>query len=158
MGPARAARLSRQIFGWSLAGRAHTFYSVWRLLSVLLLLLVVAGDARASLGESSDRVEDAYGNLVGRRLLDDGAVAVVYHKDRYLYSVIFDHGVSVSETYSRADRADLSEKEIARFLKANAGGAKWIRDQRSNEPKFARSDHRAGATVGKGFLKVESRK
>jgi hypothetical protein len=129
-----------------------------RRLLVLLLFLAVAADARASLGESSDRVEDAYGNLVGRRLLDDGAVAVVYHKDRYIYSVIFDHGVSISETYSRADRADLSEKEIARFLKANAGGGKWIRDQASKEPRFERSDQGAKATVGKGFLKVESRK
>ena len=50
---------------------------------------------------------------------DDGTVDVVYQKDRYVYAVRFDRGVSVAEEYSRVDKRDLSEKEIARFLKMN---------------------------------------
>ncbi|HEX4639958.1 MAG TPA: hypothetical protein VH252_01150 [Chthoniobacterales bacterium] len=56
-----------------------------------------------------------------RHLLDDGGVEVVYQKDRYLYRVTFERGVSVAEEYSRVDRAKLSEKEVARFLKMNLG-------------------------------------
>ena len=81
----------------------------------------MAGAVSASLGDNSDRIEDAYGNLVRRRLFDDGKVGILYHKDHYLFYVIFDQDVSISERYSYYEQRDLSEKEIARFLKANAG-------------------------------------
>ena len=106
----------------------------------------------ANLGDGGDRIDDSYGNLIERHLLDDGTVSALYHKDRYLYFVIFDNGVSVLEKYSRVDGADLSEKEIARFLKANSGRtAMWIRDETgtSKERRFKRSDHKAEATCGK---------
>ena len=54
----------------------------------------------ANLGDASDRIDDVYGNLVQRRLRDDGTVSVLYHKDRYLYLVIFANDRSVSESYS----------------------------------------------------------
>ena len=74
----------------------------------------------AALGDGADKIEEAYGTLVSRHLRDDGAVDVLYQKDRYLYAVRFDRGVSVEEEYSRVDKRDLSEKEIAKFLKMNA--------------------------------------
>jgi len=60
--------------------------------------------------------------------------------------------VSVLERYSRVDGADLSEKEIAKFLKANADRTvTWIRDETgtSKERRFKRSDHKAEATCRK---------
>jgi hypothetical protein len=83
----------------------------------------MAGVACAAVGDGADKIEESYGALVSRHLRDDGTVAVVYQKDRYVYAVTFDHGVSVAEEYSRVDKRDLSEKEIARFLKMNAGRA-----------------------------------
>ena len=120
----------------------------------VLLLMISAGVSSvcANLGDGGDRIDDSYGNLIERQLRDDGTVSTLYHKDRYLYFVIFDNGVSVLEKYSRVDGADLSEKEIARFLKANAGRtATWIRDETgtSKERRFKRSDHKAEATCGK---------
>jgi hypothetical protein len=56
------------------------------------------------------------------------------------------------EKCSRVDGADLSEKEIAKFLKANAGRTvTWMRDETgtSKERRFKRSDHKAEATYGK---------
>jgi len=106
----------------------------------------------ANLGDGGDRIDDSYGKLVERHLRDDGTVSTLYHKDRYLYFVVFDNGVSVLEKYSRVDGADLSEKEIAKFLKANAGRtATWIRDKTgtSKESRFKRSDHKAEATYSK---------
>src|SRR5207249_9945372 len=93
----------------------------------VLFLAVSAGVSSvcANLGDGGDRIDDAYGNLVERHLRDDGTVSVLYHKDRYLYFVIFANGRSILERYSHVRGTDLSEKEIARFLKANAAGATW---------------------------------
>jgi hypothetical protein len=115
----------------------------------LILLLGVSG-ALANLGDGGDRIDDSYGNLIERHLLDDGKVSVLYHKDRYLYFVLFAEGRSVLEKYSHIKGTDLSEKEIARFLKANAGGAKWTPGNASKEGReFKRTDHKAEATYGK---------
>jgi len=111
-----------------------------------LILLIGASSALANLGGSDDKIEDSYGNLIERHLLDDGTVSILYHKDRYLYFVIFAEGRSVLERYSHVKGTDLSEKEIARFLKANAGGATWIPDNKATERRFERTDHKAEAT------------
>ena len=119
---------------------------------VVLTVFTALSSVWSNLGDGADRIDDSYGNLIERQLRDDGTVSTLYHKDRYLYFVIFDNGVSVLEKYSRVDGADLSEKEIARFLKANAGRtATWIRDETgtSKERRFKRSDHKAEATCGK---------
>ena len=94
-----------------------------------VLVFSTAGVVCAALGDGAEKIEDNYGTLVSRHLRDDGTVAVVYQKDRYLYAVTFDRGVSVAEEYSRVDKRNLSEKEIARFLKMNAGRA--LTSQRS---------------------------
>ena len=111
----------------------------------------------ANLGDSSDRVDDAYGNLVQRNLRDDGTVSVLYHKDRYLYEVLFVNGRSVSETYFNVRGTGLSEKEIMRFLKANGGS--WTPDNTGKERRFKRSDGNAEATYGtvKGRLALTVR-
>jgi len=119
-----------------------------QLLVVVLIVLATLSPVRANLGDRDERIDEAYGNVVERHLLDDGRVSILYHKDqgRYLYFVIFANGRSVLEGYSRVKGTDLSEKEIARFLKANAAGATWMQDNTSNERRFTRSDGKAEAT------------
>ncbi len=120
--------------------------------ALFLAVFTSASPVCANLGDGGDRIDDSYGNLVERHLRDDGTVSTLYHKDRYLYFVVFDNGVSVLERYSHAKGTDLSEKEIAKFLKANAGRkATWIRDETgtSKERRFKRSDHKAEATCTK---------
>ncbi len=113
---------------------------------IVLTVLTTLSSVRANLGDSDDKIDDSYGNLVERHLLDDGTVSVLYHKDRYLYFVIFANRRSVLERYSHVKGTDLSEKEIARFLKANAAGATWTPDNKATERRFERSDHKAEAT------------
>src|SRR5215813_15135081 len=96
-----------------------------RSMALILAFYVIVSSASANLGENSERIEDRYVTIVQRRLRDDGTVSVVYTKDRYLYMVTFANSQSISESYSRADGKDLSEREIAKFLKANSG-AKWV--------------------------------
>jgi hypothetical protein len=115
---------------------------------ILLAILATLTCVRANLGDSSDKIEDSYGTIIERRLRGDETVSVLYHKDRYLYLVIFRNGRSVSETYFHVKGTDLSEKEITRFLKANAGGATWAPDNTATERRFKRSDNKAEATYG----------
>jgi hypothetical protein len=125
-----------------------------RRLIVWFLFFQITRVVCAGLGDDGDKIEDAYGSPIARRSRDDGTVAILYHKDRYLCQVTFEHGISVSEEYSRFDRADLSEKEIARFLKRNAGPkVTWIRADATNpapERRFERSDQQADATIVRG--------
>jgi hypothetical protein len=115
---------------------------------IVLAILATLTCGWANLGDDSDKIDDSYGNLVQRRLRDDGTVSVLYHKDRYLYEVIFANGRSVSETYFNVKGTDLSEKEIMRFLKANTAGTRWTPDNTAKERHFKRSDGKAEATYG----------
>ena len=116
-------------------------------IALVLAVVAIASSASANLGANSERIEDAYGTIVQRRLRDDGKVSVVYAKGRYLYMVTFADQRSISESYSRANGKDLSEKEIAKFLKANSG-AKWVPDTTGTERRFKSSDGAAEATYG----------
>jgi hypothetical protein len=81
------------------------------LVVVVLIVLATLSPAWANLGDRDERIDDAYGNVVERHLLDDGTVSVLYHKDRdrYLYFVIFAAGRSILEGYSHVNGTDLSE-------------------------------------------------
>jgi hypothetical protein len=116
---------------------------------ILVAVLAALTCGWANLGDGSDKIDDSYGNLVQRRLGDDGTVSVLYHKDRYLYQVVFANDRSVSETYFNVKGTDLSEKEITTFLKANAAKATWTLDNSAKERRFKRSDGKAEATYGK---------
>jgi hypothetical protein len=117
------------------------------LIALVLAFCAIASSASANLGDNSERIEDAYGTIVQRRLRDDGTVSVVYTKGRYLYMVTFANSRSISESYSRANGKDLSEREIAKFLKANSG-AKWVSANTGTERRFKSSDGAAEATYG----------
>jgi hypothetical protein len=119
-----------------------------RFLVIALTAVTGLSSAWGYLGDGSDRIDDLYGNLVQRQLRDDGTVSVLYHKDRYLYLVIFANDRSISESYSHMNGKDLSEKEIAKFLKANAAGGTWLPANTSKERRFKRSDNRAEASYG----------
>jgi hypothetical protein len=115
---------------------------------IVLAILATLTCSWANLGDGDERIEDSYDSILQRRLRDDGTVTVLYHKDRYLYEVTFANGRSVSERYFHVKGTDLSEKEIMRFLKANAAGATWAAENTGKERRFKRSDGQADATYG----------
>lgn len=114
-------------------------------LAAILTMLTTVSCGWANLGDGYEALDDLYGNIVQRKLRDDGKVSVLYHKDRYLIQVTFADGHSVSESYLHAKGTDFSDKEISRFLKANAGASTWIPLGRPNEHRYKRSDGRAEA-------------
>jgi hypothetical protein len=115
---------------------------------VFLAIFATVSGGWANLGDGYEKVDDSYGNIVQRKLRDDGTVSVLYHKDRYLYQVTFADGRSVSESYFHVKGTELSEKEITRFLKANAAGATWTSNKEAEKRSFKRSDGKAEATYG----------
>src|SRR5215472_10848442 len=131
-------RIQRQQFGCGFLPNVR-MERVKQLIALVLACCVIAGSAWANLGDNSERIEDAYGTIVQRRLRDDGTVSVVYTKGRYLYMVTFANNRSISESYSRVNGKDLSEKEITKFLKANSG-AKWTSVNAGSERRFESSD------------------
>ena len=140
-GPDNSRSQARQsVYQW----HSHS-HAMKNFLIAIVIVLASAGPLAASLGDAAERIDDAYGDIVGRRLLDDGQLNIIYHKDRYLYSVTFANGRSVLERYSRFNGQGLSRKEIERFLKANAGGGTWIPASAAQQ-RFTRSDGRAEAT------------
>ena len=118
-----------------------------QLIALVLAFCVIASSASANIGGNSEIIEDAYGTIVQRRLQDDGTVSVVYTKGQYLYMVTFANSRSISESYSRVNGKDLSEKEITKFLKANSG-AKWVLSNTGAERHYKSSDGAAVATYG----------
>jgi len=114
----------------------------------ILVILTTVTCGWANLGDGDDKIDDSYGSILQRSLRDDETVSVLYHKDRYLYMVNFDKGRSVSESYFHVKGTDLSEKEITKFLKANAAGATWTSENTAKERRFRRSDGKAEATYG----------
>jgi hypothetical protein len=113
-------------------------------IALVLACCAIASWASARLGDNSERIEDAYGTIVQRRLRDDGTVSVVYAKGRYLYMVTFANSRSISESYSHVKGTDLSEKEIMKFLKANVAGT-WVPDDSGKERRFKSSGGTAEA-------------
>jgi hypothetical protein len=114
----------------------------------ILAILATVTCGWANLGDGDDKIEDSYGSIIQRSLRDDGTVSVLYHKDRYLYMVTFNNGRSVSESYFHVKGTDLSEKEITKFLKANAARARWTSNNEAKKRSFKRSDGKAEATHG----------
>src|SRR5436309_7504430 len=120
-------RIQREQFGCRFLSNVRVEH-MKQSIALVLAFCIIAISASANLGDYSERIEDAYGTIVQRRLRDDGTVSVVYAKNRYLYMVTFANNRSISESYSRVTGAGLSEREIERFLKANAASATWTAD------------------------------
>lgn len=139
-------RIQREQFGCGFLSNVRVEH-MKQSIALVLAFCIIAGSASANLGDYSERIEDAYGTIVQRRLQDDGTVSVVYAKGRYLYLVTFANRRSISESYSRVNGADLSEKEITKFLKANSA-AKWVPSNTGTERRFKTSDGSAEATYG----------
>src|SRR5438552_15648956 len=89
-------------------------------ITLVLAFCVIASAAFANLGADSERIEEAYGTIVQRRLRDDGTVSVVYAKAGYLYMVTLANQRSISESYSRVKGTDLFENEFANVRTADA--------------------------------------
>src|SRR6476620_11556977 len=119
--------------------------SMKRFLVGILTLVITVASASANLGDSGAKINAAYGKRVEMPRIA-GNQSHLYEKGEFIYDVIFRDGVSVFEMYARANQGELSSKEIAAFLKANAAGATWIpTEAKPAGREWKRSDHKAKA-------------
>ena len=99
----------------------------WRRSVVIFFVaLLSCSTARARIGEDEAEVRGRYGNPVF--ILPstvENSLTKCYLSGGFSIAVTYMKGRSVRETFAKADRSKLTEKEIERFLKGNAGGAIW---------------------------------
>jgi hypothetical protein len=120
---------------------------------ILVLLIAISHSTFATLGDDDEKIDAIYGNIVKRHLRDDGTVSVLYHNEKYYFLVLFKDLRTISEAYSRGDGRKLSDKEISRFLLANAGRSRWPAKAIPSDGKLERADHKAEAA----FVDVDGR-
>jgi hypothetical protein len=126
-------------------GRAAGIRIPMRFFLALLAISAALGSAKANLGDSEAKINTAYGKRIEMPRIA-GNQGHLYERGEFIYNVIFRDGVSVFEMYARANQAELSSKEIAAFLKANAAGATWIpANEKPAGREWKRSDHKAKA-------------
>ena len=113
---------------------------------LLAATLGVALSARmfAALGDSESTITELFGVPVKQGSTEKGGITTkMYQKGNYVILVQFLRGLSLAESYTRADEHDFSQKEIDAFLEGSSNGRPWIKDP--NKLSWERADHKAKA-------------
>ena len=113
---------------------------------LLIAALTVGLSARsfAALGDTEDQIAELLGQPSQSGFPDQRGVSTnVYQKGNYMVLVQFLHHLSLAESYTRTDKAELRESEIAALLDGSSNGLKWIKDP--DKPAWIREDHKARA-------------
>jgi hypothetical protein len=113
---------------------------------LLIVTLTVALSARgfAALGDTEGQIEDLFGKPTEEGFPDNRGVSTnMYQKGNYIILVQFLRHLSLAESYTRTDKRDFSEGEIAGLLEGSANDLKWIKDP--DKLAWEREDHKAHA-------------
>lgn len=113
---------------------------------ILIAVLTIAFTAQgfAALGNTEDQIEDLLGKPTAEGFPDARGISTnKYQKGNYIVLVQFLHHLSLAESYTRTDKAELRESEIAALLEGSANDLKWIKDPSGNA--WQREDHKARA-------------
>ena len=96
------------------------------MLAALSLIACCAGTAYGNLGETFSQIEARYGPAQETKSNAISGVTTGYYiHDGFGISVKFLEGKSQSENYIKEQKDEISDSEIAAFLKANAMGSDW---------------------------------
>lgn len=111
---------------------------------ILALGLCFAARGLAALGNSEDDVEALFGKPVKVGFPDQkGVTTNVYEKGDYVILVQFLNHLSLAESYTRTDHAELSQREIDLFLEGSSNDQSWTKNP--NKQAWERADHKARA-------------
>ena len=114
------------------------------LLFIAVLSFALSTRAFSGLGNSEEQIADLFGQPVHTGNPDKrGITTNVYEKGNYVILVQFLQGLSLAESYTRTDKQELSEKEIAAFLEGSGNERAWNKDP--DKAAWERSDHKAHA-------------
>ncbi|HLW36400.1 MAG TPA: hypothetical protein VKS98_12150 [Chthoniobacterales bacterium] len=114
------------------------------LLLIAVLTVAFSGLSFAALGDTEDQVADLLGKPAESGFPDQRGVSTnVYQKGNYIVLVQFLHHLSLAESYTRMDKAELRESEITALLEGSGNDLKWIKNP--DKPAWIREDHKARA-------------
>jgi len=91
-----------------------------RSLSLIVLALTLAGSAHARLGETKEQIQVRYGKPVKETSSD-----AQYEKQAWRIAVRYLDGKAVSETFTKAEAAEISHNEVEIILLKNANND-WV--------------------------------
>ena len=109
-----------------------------RLLGILALVFLLFGSAQARIGETETEIRGRYGDPLG--LLPssvDASLTKHYLSGGFSIAVTYLDGRSAREMLAKADKSQITDKEIRLLLDANAGGYSWTAqelDSQKNVP------------------------
>ena len=113
---------------------------------LLIAALTVAFSARsfAALGDTEDQIADLLGKPTSEGFPDKRGVSTnMYQKGNYIVLVQFLNHLSLAESYTRTDKAELRESEITALLEGSSNDVKWVKNP--DKPRWIREDHKARA-------------
>lgn len=111
---------------------------------IAALTIALSGRGFAALGDTEDQIADLFGKPTQQGFPDKrGVTTNEYQKGNYMILVQFLHHLSLAESYTRTDKRDFSEGEIAALLEGSGNELKWIKNPEKLE--WEREDHKAHA-------------
>ncbi len=105
--------------------------ALWqRWCGILLALFLFHGTAAARIGETEAEIKARYGApILTLPAQDDAGLTKCYLSDGFSIAVTYVAGRSAREMLAKADKSEITEKEINRLLQANSGGSSWHAQQ-----------------------------
>src|SRR5436305_10905098 len=98
------------------------------LLLATALSITFSARGFAALGDTEDQISDLFGKAVDEGFPDKNGVETNrYQKGNYIILVQFLRHLSLAESYTRTDKRDFSEGEIAALLEGSSNGLKWLK-------------------------------
>jgi len=114
------------------------------LVAVFISCITLSGSLFAALGDTEEAVADLFGKPVNQGFPNaKGVTTNTYQKGNYIILVQFLKHLSLAESYTRIDKQEFSNDEIAALLEGNSNGRAW--DKNPDKLEWARDDHKARA-------------
>ncbi len=100
-----------------------------RFFLLCLAFCLLQGSAAARIGETEAEVNARYGNAIINLPSQQNTVTKCYLSRGFSIAVTYVDGKSAREMVAKADKTEITEKEINRLLEVNSGGSSWNAQQ-----------------------------
>ncbi|MEO5717814.1 MAG: hypothetical protein ABIR29_04500 [Chthoniobacterales bacterium] len=99
----------------------------------MLAVFLLPGTAAARIGETEAEVKARYGDPIFNLPSRENTLTKCYLSGGFSIAVTYVGGKSAREMLAKADKSEITEKEINRLLEANSGGSAWNAQQLAGE-------------------------
>lgn len=112
---------------------------------IFILAIISGAQLFARVGDNEAQIGELFGKPVNSGFPDKRGISTnTYQTADYLILVQFLRDLSIAESYTRLDKGEFSEKELAQFLEGRSFDSNaWTKDP--NKQVWERVDHHARA-------------